>query len=180
MAARRAVAAKYQRNNLRNNVFVQHNPSLYNFYNTLPFRAFATKTIPVPGMGDSISSGVVEEFVKGPGDFVEADEIVARIETDKVTVDIASPEAGVIKEYMAAEGDTVDVGADFYILDTDAKGAAGGAAPAAPKAAAPEPTPAATPAPAAQPAPAAAKTPTPPPPPPRAAPAQAPTGGAPQ
>jgi len=116
----------------------------------------------------------------GPGDFVEADEIVARIETDKVTVDIASPEAGVIKEYMAAEGDTVDVGADFYILDTDAKGAAGGAAPAAPKAAAPEPTPAATPAPAAQPAPAAAKTPTPPPPPPRAAPAQAPTGGAPQ
>merc|ERR1711990_501886 len=126
-------------------------------------------------MGDSISSGVVEEFVKGPGDFVEADEIVARIETDKVTVDIASPEAGVIKEYMAAEGDSVDVGADFYILDTDATAPAGGAAPAAPKAA--EPAPAATPAPAA-PAPAQKATP-PPPPPPRAAPAQPPSGGAP-
>lgn len=65
-----------------------------------------------------------------PGDFVEADEIIARIETDKVTVDITSPESGVIKSYFAAEGDTVEVGADFYELDTDAK--AGSAAPQAP------------------------------------------------
>lgn len=55
---------------------------------------------------------------------------------------------------MAGEGDSVDVGADFYILDTDAKAPAGGAAPAAPKAA--EPAPAATPAPAAPSAPVAA------------------------
>ena len=60
-------------------------------------RAFASKTIPVPGMGDSISSGVIEELLKGPGDFVNADETLARIETDKVTVDIAAPESGVIK-----------------------------------------------------------------------------------
>jgi len=60
-------------------------------------RDFGSKIIPVPGMGDSISEGVVEEFIKGPGDFVEADEIIARIETDKVTVDITSPEAGVIQ-----------------------------------------------------------------------------------
>jgi 2-oxoglutarate dehydrogenase E2 component (dihydrolipoamide succinyltransferase) len=72
----------------------------------------------------------------GPGEFVEADEIIARIETDKVTVDITSPDAGVIKGYFAAEGDTVAVGADFFELDTDAKaGAAAPAAPAAPKAA---------------------------------------------
>jgi pyruvate/2-oxoglutarate dehydrogenase complex dihydrolipoamide acyltransferase (E2) component len=57
---------------------------------------------------------------------------------------------------MAGEGDSVDVGADFYILDTDAKAPAGGAAPAAPKAA--EAAPAATPAPAAPAAPAAAQT----------------------
>ena len=44
--------------------------------------------------------------------------------------------AGVIKEYFAAEGDTVEVGADFYTIDPDAKGSS---APAAPKAAAPEP-----------------------------------------
>jgi pyruvate/2-oxoglutarate dehydrogenase complex dihydrolipoamide acyltransferase (E2) component len=70
-----------------------------------------------------------------PGDFVNADEVLARIETDKVTVDIQAPVAGVIQEYFAAEGDTVEVGADFYTIDPDAKGSS---APAAPKAAAPE------------------------------------------
>ena len=91
-----------------------------------------------------------------PGDFVEADETIARIETDKVTVDITAPQAGVIKEYMAAEGDTVDVGADFYVLDTDAK--AGSAPPKAAPAATPEPAKAApTPTPSATPSP----TPTP-------------------
>lgn len=74
-------------------------------------------------------------FSTGAGEFVEADEIVARIETDKVTVDITSPVAGVIKSYFAAEGDTVEVGADFYELDTDATGGSAPAAPAAPKAA---------------------------------------------
>ena len=62
---------------------------------------------------------------------MDADEIIARIETDKVTVDITAPRPGVIKEYFAAVGDTVDVGADFYVLDTDAT--SGSAAPAAPK-----------------------------------------------
>jgi len=70
---------------------------------------------------------------------VEADEIIARIETDKVTVDIASPEAGVIQSYFAAEGDTVDVGANFFELDTDGKpGAAAAAQPAKPAAEAPK------------------------------------------
>jgi pyruvate/2-oxoglutarate dehydrogenase complex dihydrolipoamide acyltransferase (E2) component len=70
-----------------------------------------------------------------PGDFVNADEVLARIETDKVTVDIQAPVAGVIQEYFAAEGDTVEVGADFYKIDPDATGSS---TPAAPKAAAPE------------------------------------------
>lgn len=92
-------------------------------------------------MGDSISEGVIEEFVKNPGEFVEADEIIARIETDKVTVDITAPQAGVIEKYFAGIGDTVDVGADFYTIDPDAKGSS---TPAAPKAAAQAPpTPAA-------------------------------------
>lgn len=85
------------------------------------------------------SSYFVFPFSTGAGEFVEADEIVARIETDKVTVDITSPVAGVIKSYFAAEGDTVEVGADFYELDTDgAAGSAAPATPAAPKAAEPE------------------------------------------
>lgn len=77
-------------------------------------------------------------FSTGAGEFVEADEIVARIETDKVTVDITSPVAGVIKSYFAAEGDTVEVGADFYELEEGGAGSAAPATPAAPKAAEPE------------------------------------------
>lgn len=89
-------------------------------------------------MGDSISEGTIEEYVKNVGDFVEADEIVARIETDKVTVDILSTHSGVITKYFSEEGDVVEVGAQFLEIDTNAKG---GAAPAATpkKEAAPEP-----------------------------------------
>jgi len=91
---------------------------------------------------------------------VEADGLIARIETDKVTVDINAPEAGVIKSYFADIGDTVDVGADFYVLDTDGKAPEGGAA------ATPEPAAEATPPPkkeepaAATPPPKAAPTPS--------------------
>jgi 2-oxoglutarate dehydrogenase E2 component (dihydrolipoamide succinyltransferase) len=76
---------------------------------------------PVPSMGDSISEGVIETYVKQPGEFVQADEVVARIETDKVTVDILSTHAGVISKFFNEEGDTVEVGADFLEIDTDAK-----------------------------------------------------------
>lgn len=83
-------------------------------YNTLftnfNARQFATVQN-VPTMGDSISEGVVESYVKNIGDFVEADEVVARIETDKVTVDILSDHSGVITKLFAEEGDTVEVGA---------------------------------------------------------------------
>jgi len=168
MTASRIAASKVQRTEPRNNFNSQI------IFSSAAMRAFASRVVPVPGMGDSISEGVVEEFVKGAGEFVEADEIVARIETDKVTVDITSPVAGVIKSYFAAEGDTVEVGADFYELDTDAAaGSAAPAAPAAPKAAepeAPKAAPVATPAPVAaapkapsgppKPAPAAPKTPS--------------------
>ena len=69
-----------------------------------------------------------------PGEYVEADEIVAVIETDKVNVDIRSPQSGVIKQYYASEGDTVAVDANFFEIDTEAKGGA-------PKQAAPESAP---------------------------------------
>jgi len=112
-------------------------------------------------MGDSISEGTIEEFVKMPGDFVNEDEILARIETDKVTVDIAAPKSGIIVKYMADVGDTVEVGADFYVIDPEGK------AGATPAAAAPEPKKeapkAATPAAAAAAPPKAAPVATPPP-----------------
>ena len=63
------------------------------------------------------------------GDFVENDEIIAYVETDKITVDIRSPESGTLTQLFAKEGDTVDVGKPFFEIDTSAKKEAG--APAA-------------------------------------------------
>jgi 2-oxoglutarate dehydrogenase E2 component (dihydrolipoamide succinyltransferase) len=71
-------------------------------------------------MGDSISEGVIESFVKKVGQQVKEDEVIARIETDKVTVDILSKFSGVITKYHAVEGDTVAVGAKFVDIDSSA------------------------------------------------------------
>ncbi len=58
------------------------------------------------------------------GEYVEADEVVAVIETDKVNVDIRSTQSGVITKFFAQEGDTVAVDSNFYEIDTEAKGGA--------------------------------------------------------
>lgn len=79
-------------------------------------------------MGDSITEGSIYEMEKKEGDFVDIDEIIAVIETDKVKVDIRSPERGQITKFHAALGDTVEVGAPFFEIDTDAKGGAPAAA----------------------------------------------------
>lgn len=75
-----------------------------------------------------------------PGDFVKADEPIAKIETDKVTVDILAAHSGVIKKYFAAEGDTVTVGAQFLEIDTDATASAAPAKGAEPAKQAPKVT----------------------------------------
>ena len=99
------------------------------------------------------------------GDYVEADEVVARIETDKVTVDILAQHSGIITKVFAEEGDTLEVGADFLEIDTEGKPSAAPAKEAAPEKVAETPaaqsSPAAsTPAPST-PAPAAPKAQTP-------------------
>ena len=67
------------------------------------------------------------------GEYVNADEIVAVIETDKVNVDIRTTDAGVITKYFASEGDTVSVDAEFFELDTSGKAGAGAAPAKAPE-----------------------------------------------
>ncbi|KAA3471545.1 dihydrolipoyllysine-residue succinyltransferase component [Gossypium australe] len=83
----------------------------------------------VPFMGESISDGTLATFLKTePGDSVAADEPIAQIETDKVTIDVVSPQAGVIQEYVAKEGDTVEAGAKIAVISKSGEGVA----PAAP------------------------------------------------
>ena len=64
----------------------------------------------VPTLGESIKEATVAKWLKKPGDSVKADEAVVSLETDKVSVDVTSPKAGVLSEILAPEGSTVSVG----------------------------------------------------------------------
>ncbi|KAL0308281.1 UNVERIFIED_CONTAM: 2-oxoglutarate dehydrogenase complex 2, mitochondrial [Sesamum radiatum] len=77
----------------------------------------------VPFMGESISDGTLATFLKKPGDRVEVDEPIAQVETDKVTIDVNSPEAGVIQKFIAKEGDTVEPGTKVAIISRSGEGA---------------------------------------------------------
>ena len=55
------------------------------------------------------------------GQFVKQDELVANIETDKVTIPVNCPESGLLKKLFVNEGDTVEVGSDLFEIDVDAK-----------------------------------------------------------
>jgi len=98
----------------------------------------ATEVV-VPTLGESITEATVGEWLKQPGDAVAADEPIASLETDKVSVEVPSPVAGVMGEHAVKVGDTVQVGA---LLATVGEGGAG-AAPAVSAASAPAPAPAA-------------------------------------
>lgn len=88
-------------------------------------------------MGDSITEGTVLEIKKNVGDHVELDEVVAILETDKVQVEVRSPEAGTLSQVFAQLEETLSVGAPFFEVDTAGAAAAPkkteAAAPAAPK-----------------------------------------------
>ncbi len=65
-------------------------------------------------MGDSITSVTVGTFEKAVGDYVNVDDVVAILETDKVSVEVRSPISGVITSINAKEGDDVPVGMALF------------------------------------------------------------------
>ncbi|KAF2862145.1 dihydrolipoamide succinyltransferase [Piedraia hortae CBS 480.64] len=69
--------------------------------------------IKVPQMAESISEGTLKQFIRQPGDYVEENEEIATIETDKIDVEVNAPAAGTIKELLVNEQDTVSVGQDL-------------------------------------------------------------------
>lgn len=102
--------------------------------------------IPVPHIAESINVGKVGEWSKRVGDSVEADDVVCQIESDKLTVDVRAPKAGIITSITANSGATVTIGQAIATLKEYGPGekpAAKAATPAAAPAAA-TPTPAAT------------------------------------
>jgi 2-oxoglutarate dehydrogenase E2 component (dihydrolipoamide succinyltransferase) len=106
--------------------------------------------VKVPVLGESITEATLGEWLKQPGDKVALDEPVASLETDKVSIEVGSPAAGVMGPHAVQVGDTVQVGAMIATIE------AGDGAATAPVAAAPAPS-----ATAAQQAPAVPATDTP-------------------
>ena len=98
----------------------------------------------VPTLGESVSEATIATWFKKPGDAVQADEMLCELETDKVTVEVPAPAAGVLSEIIAKEGETVGVNALLAMIGEGSGAAAAPKAEAAPAAAAPaaEPAPA--------------------------------------
>jgi 2-oxoglutarate dehydrogenase E2 component (dihydrolipoamide succinyltransferase) len=105
--------------------------------------------IRVPTLGESVTEATIGKWFKKPGDAVSVDEPLVELETDKVTIEVPAPAAGVLAEISAKDGETVAVGALLGQIKDGAGGAAARPAAAAPAAAKPSP---AAPAPAAKPA----------------------------
>jgi 2-oxoglutarate dehydrogenase E2 component (dihydrolipoamide succinyltransferase) len=106
--------------------------------------------IKVPALGESVTEATVGQWFKKPGEAVNADEPLVELETDKVTVEVPAPSAGVLSDIKVPQGTTVAVGS---VLGSIKEGAG---APVQPAAKAPEPKPS-----AAAPKPAAPATPIP-------------------
>ncbi|MDH4539436.1 2-oxoglutarate dehydrogenase complex dihydrolipoyllysine-residue succinyltransferase [Sulfitobacter faviae] len=78
----------------------------------------------VPTLGESVTEATVSTWFKKVGDKVEADEMLCELETDKVSVEVPAPAAGVLAEIFAEEGSTVEASATLAALTTGAGAAA--------------------------------------------------------
>ena len=84
-------------------------------------RKGSTMDIIVPTLGESIVEATVSKWLKNEGEYVEVDEPVVELETDKVTLEVPAPISGVIGSIIAAEGETVEVGQNIGALDPSGK-----------------------------------------------------------
>ena len=115
--------------------------------------------IRVPTLGESVTEATIGKWFKKPGEAVAVDEPLVELETDKVTIEVPAPAAGVLADVAVKDGDTVAVGALLGQIKEGAGAApaakakaeapAKATAPAAPQAAAAKPAPSAPKAPAA-------------------------------
>ena len=108
--------------------------------------------IRVPALGESVTEATIGKWFKQPGETVAVDEPLVELETDKVTIEVPAPAAGMLADIAAKDGDTVAVGA---LLGQIKEGATPAAKAAAPATSQTQPQPAPPPPAAPKPAPAA-------------------------
>ncbi|KAK5625517.1 hypothetical protein RRF57_001233 [Xylaria bambusicola] len=83
-------------------------------------RTYAQTIVKVPQMAESITEGTLKQWNKQVGDYVELDEEIATIETDKIDVAVNAPEAGILKEHLVNEEDTVTVDQEIAKIEPGA------------------------------------------------------------
>ena len=79
--------------------------------------------IRVPTLGESVTEATIGKWFKKVGDTVAIDEPLVELETDKVTLEVPAPAAGVIESIAAADGETVGVGALLGAISANGAGA---------------------------------------------------------
>ena len=79
--------------------------------------------VTMPQLGESVAEGTIGRWLKQPGDSVEKYEPLLEVITDKVNAEVPSPFAGVLKEILVAEGDTVPNNAEIAVIETADDGA---------------------------------------------------------
>ena len=76
----------------------------------------APLTVSVPSMGESMSEGTIAGLLVAPGTAVRADQVIAQIETDKVTMDVQAPVSGTLTSFFVAKGEVVKVGTPVAVI----------------------------------------------------------------
>ena len=95
-------------------------------------KSSATVDVMVPTLGESVTEATVSTWFKAVGDTVAQDEMLCELETDKVSVEVSAPAAGVLAEITAAEGTTVDAAAKLAVISTSGEAIAAPTVDAAP------------------------------------------------
>jgi len=95
-----------------------------------------TTEIRVPTLGESVTEATIAQWFKKPGEAVAVDEPLVELETDKVTIEVPAPAAGVLSQVLVKDGETVEVGA---LLGKIGEGTGASASPAPEAASAPTP-----------------------------------------
>jgi 2-oxoglutarate dehydrogenase E2 component (dihydrolipoamide succinyltransferase) len=77
----------------------------------------ALTEIIMPKMGESIMEATVLNWLKQPGDYVEMDEFILEVATDKIDTEVPSPVAGVLKQILIQEGQIATIGKAICVID---------------------------------------------------------------
>src|SRR4249919_2653123 len=93
----------------------------------------------MPQLGESVAEGTIGRWLKQPGDTVAKYEPLLEVITDKVNAEVPSPFAGVLKEILAQEGDTVPNNDEIAVIETEDEALSGGTEAPATTSSAPAP-----------------------------------------